>query len=82
MPRRLLLGAGWSATAIVAMIGPAACWVLISTLASGADPGLEGIAVWVPGIAYGSWFLWAIAAGAATRSYQLRSAGLWMSSPT
>ncbi len=30
MPRRLLLVAGWSATAIVAMIGPAACWSLVT----------------------------------------------------
>jgi hypothetical protein len=82
MPRRLLLAAGWSATAVVAMIGPAACWVLVTTLASGADPGLEGIEIWVPGLFYGSWLLWAIAAGAATRSYQLRSAALQMSSPT
>ena len=74
MPRRLLLAAGWSATAVVAMIGPAACWKLVTTLVGGDDPGLEGIAIWVPGLFYGSWLLWAIAAGAATRSYQLRSA--------
>jgi hypothetical protein len=41
-----------------------------------------GIAVWVFGLFYGSWLLWAMAAGAATRSYQLRSAALRMSSPT
>jgi hypothetical protein len=76
MPRRLLLAAGWSATAIVALIGPAACWALGSTLASGRAPGLKGIAIWVPCLFYGSWLLWAIAAGAATRSYQLRSAAL------
>jgi len=31
------------------------------------------MATWVPYLFYTSWFLWAIAAGAATRSYQLRS---------
>ncbi len=75
MPRRLLLTAGWSATAIVAMIGPAACWALVTGLVGGRDPGSKGIAIWVFGLFYGSWLLWAIAAGAATRSYQLRSAG-------
>jgi hypothetical protein len=82
IPRRLLLVAGWSATAIVAMIGPAACWSLVTKLAVSGDLGLRGIATWVPGLFYGSWLLWAIAAGAATRSYQLRSATLRMSSPT
>ena len=81
MPRWLLLAAGWSATAVVAMIGPAACWTLVTTLASGGSSGLEGIEIWVPGLFYSSWLLWAIAAGAATRSYQLRSAALRMSSP-
>jgi hypothetical protein len=37
---------------------------------------------WVFGLFYGSWFLWAIAAAAATRSYQVRSAALRMSAPT
>jgi hypothetical protein len=74
MPRRLLLVAGWSATAIVAMIGPAAIWALISHVVNGAGSDLEGIAIWVPCLFYSSWFLWAIAGGAATRSYQLRSA--------
>ena len=74
LPRRLLLAAGWSATAIVAMIGPAAIWAFVSALASGGDTGSGDIAVWVFGLFYGSWFLWAIAGGAATRSYQLRSA--------
>jgi len=73
MPRRLLLVAGWSATAIVAMIAPAACWSLVTKLVLGGDLGLKGIATWVPCLFYGSWLLWAIAAGAATRSYQLRS---------
>jgi hypothetical protein len=73
MPRRLLLAAGWSASAIVALIGPAACWALVTALVSGRDAKV-GIATWVFCLFYGSWFLWAIAAGAATRSYQLRSA--------
>jgi hypothetical protein len=81
IPRRLLLTAGWSATAVVAMIGPVACWSLVTKLVAG-DLVLEGIETWVPSLFYGSWFLWAIAAGAATRSYQLRSAGLRTSSPT
>jgi DHA1 family inner membrane transport protein len=76
MPRRLMLAAGWSATVIVAMIGPAAFWSVVSTLASGGDPGSDGIATWVFGLFYGSWLLWAIAAGAATRSYQLRTASV------
>jgi hypothetical protein len=50
-------------------------------LVGGRDPGSKGIAIWVFGLFYGSWLLWAIAAGAATRSYQLRSAALRMSSP-
>ncbi len=73
MPRRLLLAAGWFATAVVAMIGPAACWALVTALVSGRDSRGGGIAIWVFGLFYGSWLLWAIAAGAATRSYQLRS---------
>jgi hypothetical protein len=79
MPRRLLLTAGWTATAVVAMIGPAACWSLISALASGGDTGTGDIEVWVFGLFYCSWFLWAIAGGAATRSYQLRSGRLAVS---
>ena len=74
IPRRLLLTAGWAATVIVAMIGPAALWALISAIASGGDTGSEDIALWVFALFYGSWFLWAIAAAAATRSYQLRTA--------
>ena len=74
MPRRLLLTAGWSATAIVAMIGPSACWSLVTKLMTGADLELKGIAIWVPYLFYSSWLLWAIAAGAATYSYQIRSA--------
>lgn len=73
MPRRLLLAAGWFATAVVAMIGPAACWALVTAVIRGDGPR-NGIAIWVFGLLYGSWLLWAIAAGAATRSYQLRSA--------
>jgi DHA1 family inner membrane transport protein len=81
MPRRLLLTAGWTATAITGMIGPVACLALVSALAGGgagtppAGPrGPVGIAFWVFALFYGSWFLFAIAAGAATRSYQVRSA--------
>ena len=78
MPRRLLLIAGWFATAVVAMVGPAAVWSLVTQLSAGnANP--DGIAIWVPYLFYGSWFLWAIAAAAATRSYQLRSAAVRMS---
>jgi hypothetical protein len=75
-PRRLLLTAGWTATAIVGMIGPAACWALISALAGHRNIVLNGIAFWIPCLFYGSWFSLAIAMGAATRSYQLRSATL------
>ena len=74
MPRRLLLAAGWFATAIVALIGPAACGALVIASFGDRDPGPRGIAMWVFGLFYGSWLLWAMAAGAATRSYQLRSA--------
>jgi hypothetical protein len=74
IPRRLLLTAGWTATAIVGMIGPAACWTLISAVTSGHHIALNGIAFWVPCLFYGSWLLFAITVGAATRSYQLRSA--------
>jgi hypothetical protein len=81
MPRRLLLAAGWTATAIVALIGPAACWALVTALVSGRGSSGGGIAIWVFGLFYGSWLLWAIAAGAATRSYQLRSVALRTSSP-
>ena len=59
---------------MVAMVGPAACWSLITRLVEGGDLGIKGMAPWVPGLFYGSWLLWAIAAGAATRSYQLRTA--------
>jgi hypothetical protein len=81
MPRRLLLAAGWSATAIVAMIGPAAFWAFVGALAGGGDMAMGEIALWVFGLFYGSWLLWAIAGGAATRAYQLRSAPLGMPSP-
>jgi hypothetical protein len=73
MPRRLLLIAGWSATAIVGTIGLPACWALVSRPAIIDDPHPLGIALWVFGLFYGSWLLWAIAAAAATRSYQLRT---------
>jgi hypothetical protein len=81
IPRRLLLAAGWFATGVVATIGPAACWVLVPVLVHGGDPR-SGIAIWVFALFYGSWLLWAIAAAAATRSYQLRSADLRTSSAT
>lgn len=73
MPRRLLIVAGWTATTIVAMIGPSACWSLVTKLVEGSDLGLNGMATWVPCLFYGSWLLWGIAAGAATFSYQVRS---------
>lgn len=72
-PRRLLLGAGWTATAIVASIGPAAFWSMLTMLFGGADQLKGDISAWVFCLFYTSWFLWAIAAFAATRSYQLRS---------
>jgi hypothetical protein len=72
MPRRLLLAAGWSATTIVAMIGPAALWSVVTALAAGGYGSEGGIEAWVFALFYGSWFLFAIAAGAATRSCQLR----------
>jgi hypothetical protein len=81
MPRRLLLIAGWFATAVVGLIGPAAISSLVPVLLSNPEPK-HGIAIWVFGLFYGSWFLWGIAAAAATRSYQLRSAALWTSSAT
>jgi hypothetical protein len=75
MPRRLLLLAGWTATVIVAMIGPAAFWSFVSSVASGGTTDSDGIESWVFGLFYGSWFLWAIAGGATTRAFQLRTAG-------
>lgn len=51
------------------------CWALVTALVAGSpNAGGGGIATWVFGLFYGSWLLWAIAVGAATRSYQLRSA--------
>jgi hypothetical protein len=81
LPRRLLLAASWSATVVVAMIGPVACWSVVSGLIRG-DADFGAMYGWVFGLFYGSWFLWAIAAGAATRSYQVRSAAPRTSSPT
>jgi len=75
MSRRFLLTAGWSATVIVAMIGPAAFWMIITSLVKGGVQGPEGMDAWVPFLFYTSWFLFAIAIGAATRSYQLRTSG-------
>jgi hypothetical protein len=65
MPRRLLLAAGWFATAIVALIGPAACGALVIASFGDRDPGPRGIAMWVFGLFYVTWLLWALAAGAA-----------------
>lgn len=72
IPRKLLLTAGWSATAIVASISPAACWSLIRLYIKGEDISGD-IAIWVFCLFYFSWLLWTIFAFAATRSYQLRS---------
>lgn len=72
-PRKLLLFAGWTATAIVASIGPAAFWSMITMLITGDGPEKGDIFPWVFCLFYTSWFLWAIAAFAATRSYQLRT---------
>ncbi len=76
LPRRLLLAAGWFATGAVALVGPGAVWTVVSGLVRGGDLGLAeiGIANWVPALFYSSWLLWAVAAGAATWSYQMRSA--------
>lgn len=82
LPRRLLLAGGWSATAMVAMMGLAACRALGTAVSSGAGGGVEGIEAWVFALFYGSWLVWAILADAATRSYRLRSAGLRLFSPT
>lgn len=73
LPRRLVLTGGWIATAIVGMIGPTAVWAMILHLVKGIGEDVPGMAFWVPCLFYGSWFLWAIAAFAATRAYQLRS---------
>lgn len=72
-PRRFLLISGWTATTIVAMVGPTACWTLISQMVSHHLNSVPGMSLWVPCLFYGSWFLWPIIACAATRSYQLRS---------
>jgi hypothetical protein len=79
--RRLMLAAGWSATAIVAMIGPAAFWSFISAFATERATASSEIEFWVFGLFYGSWFLFAMACGAATRSYQVRSAAPPISLP-
>jgi hypothetical protein len=72
LPRRPLLAAGWFASVVVATFGLSACSAFVIGLLRG-DVDSGGMATWVFGLVYGSWFLWAIAAGAATRSYQLRS---------
>jgi hypothetical protein len=75
IPRWVLLTAGWVATATAANVGASACWALVSALVSGNPiPSPEGMATWVTPLFYGSWLLFAVAIGAATRSYQLRSA--------
>lgn len=81
IPRWALLAAGWSATALLGMVGPAGTWAFVSMLANGGGADNGGIAIWVFGLFYGSWLLWAIAAGVATRSYQLRTATLRTASP-
>ena len=81
MPRRPLLAAGWFASVVVATFGLSACSAFVIGLLRG-DVDSGGMATWVFGLVYGSWFLWAIAAGAATRSYQVRSAASLTSSPT
>jgi len=63
------------------MIGPAASWAFVGALARGGDVDTGAIELWVFGLFYGSWFLWAIAGRAATRAYQLRSAPLGTPSP-
>jgi fatty acid desaturase len=73
MPRQLLLSAGRTATIIVAMIGPAAFWMIITSYINGGSEGPIGMAGWVALLFYSSWFLFAIAIGVATRSYQLRT---------
>jgi hypothetical protein len=73
IPRWMLLTTGWVATAVTANVGLAACWALVTAKVSGS-PGPEGMDLWVTPLFYGSWVLFAIAIGAATRSYQLRSA--------
>lgn len=74
-PRLFMLISGWTATIIVATMGPAAVWTIITGFVHHDPNRIPGMAMWVPCLFYGSWFLWSIAAGAATRSYQLRSVG-------
>lgn len=73
IPRWMLLTSGWMATVITANVGLSACWALLVATVNGS-PGPEGMADWVTPLFYGSWLLFAVAIGAATRSYQLRSA--------
>jgi hypothetical protein len=53
-----------------------ACWTLITQLIAGTIRLPEGMKLWIPCLFYGSWFLWALAAFAATRSYQLHTSNL------
>ncbi len=73
LSRRIVLTSGWTATAIVGMVGPAAMWAIFTSLLSGKGEEMIGIKFWIPCLFYGSWFLWFIAAAAATRSFQIRS---------
>lgn len=81
LPRRPLLAAGWFASVVVATFGLSACSAFVVGLLRG-DVDSGGMATWVFGLVYGSWLLWAIAAAAATGSYQVRSAPRRMSSAT
>jgi hypothetical protein len=74
MPRRFLLVAGWTATILVGTLGPLAIWTIITQLVTNTVYSIPGMALWVPCLFYGSWFLWGIAGAAATYSYQMRSA--------
>jgi hypothetical protein len=65
--------AAWTATAIVASVAPAACWSLVTKFISHDQFAKSDMASWVFCLFYGSWLFWAIAAFAATRSYQLKS---------
>jgi hypothetical protein len=71
--RGLVVAAGWIAAAVVATIGPAALWSIVRAVADGTATRQDGIEPWVFALFYGSWFLWAVAGGAATRAYQLRT---------
>ncbi|HEY3384755.1 MAG TPA: hypothetical protein VGK32_23585 [Vicinamibacterales bacterium] len=65
----------------VVALGPAALWSIVSTIAAGGGATSGGIEFGVFGLFYSSWFLWAIAGGAATPSYQVRTSGAALASP-